>query len=91
VPLIRECMVIGRMSDEDDSIKLTAIIYPDYEKAAENKLSKDEDIFAFYKEKIIALNKSLVSYKQIRNIEIRKTPFQKTSTQKIKRHKVDAD
>jgi len=91
VPLIRECMVIGRMSDDDDSIKLTAIIYPDYEKAAENNLSKDEDIFAFYKEKIIALNKSLISYKQIRNIEIRKTPFQKTSTQKIKRHKVDAE
>lgn len=91
VPLIRECMVIGRTSEEDDSIRLTAVIYPDYEKAAEKNLSKEEDIFAFFKEQIITLNKTLVSYKQIRNIEIRKTPFQKTTTQKIKRHKVDSE
>lgn len=91
IPLIRECLVIGRMSNEDDSIKLTAMIYPDYEKATEANLAKDDEILAYFKEKIIELNKSLVIYKQIRNIEIRKTPFEKTSTQKIKRHKVDAE
>ncbi|MDD4773102.1 MAG: AMP-binding protein [Eubacteriales bacterium] len=90
IPFIRECMVLGRVSG-DNTIKLTAVIYPDYEKASENNLLSDEAIQAYFKEQIIALNKTLVVYKQIRNVEIRKTPFLKTTTQKIQRHRVDEE
>lgn len=91
VPLISDCIVIGRNTDDSDTVQLTAVIYPDYEKAAEKNLTKDDEILNFFKENIIKLNKTLVIYKQIRNIEIRKIPFPKTSTQKIKRHKVDTE
>jgi long-chain acyl-CoA synthetase len=91
VPLISDSIVVGRKTDDGDTIQLTAVIYPDYEKAAEKNLIKDDEILTFFRENIIKLNKTLVLYKQIRNIEIRKTPFPKTSTQKIKRHKVDTE
>ena len=34
------------------------------------------------------MNRKLVSYKQIRNVEFRYTEFEKTTSKKIKRHLV---
>ena len=34
------------------------------------------------------LNRRLVGYKQIRNVELRTTEFEKTTTKKVKRHLV---
>ena len=88
VPFISDCMVTAR-EGADKKLVLTVIIYPDYDEAKKrNALETEEDLKNFYKSEIAKLNRKLPAFKQIRNIEIRKSPFPKTSTQKIKRHKV---
>ncbi len=80
---IAECVVVGRTKEESETVVLTAVIYPDF-----NAFPKDESIgmiAATIKDKVMAVNKKLPSFKQIRNIEIRKTEFEKTTTRKIKR------
>lgn len=80
---ICEAVVVGRNKEDSDEIVLTAVVYPDfntYEKGA-----NINDIGADIKQKVLELNKKLPSFKQIRNIEIRKTEFEKTTTRKIKR------
>ncbi len=86
IDFISECVVVGRHSEGSDSIILTAIIYPDMTKFPEG--TTNEEIHAAAKEKIDAINRSLVSYKHIREIEIRDTEFVKTTTRKIKRNLV---
>ena len=80
---ICEAVVVGRTKEDSDEIVLTAVVYPDF-----NKYDKDTDINeigADIKQKVLELNKKLPTFKQIRNIEIRKTEFEKTTTRKIKR------
>ena len=80
---IAECVVVGRKKPEGEEVVLTAVVYPDF-----NKFEKNTDISviaADIKSKVTALNKKLPSFKQIRNIEIRKNEFEKTTTRKIKR------
>ena len=40
------------------------------------------------KAEINAMNRTLVGYKQVRAVEIRRTEFEKTTSRKIKRHLV---
>ena len=83
---ISECVVVGRKAEDSDTIILTAVIYPDMTKFPEGT---DKDaVHAALKEKIDAINRSLVSYKHIRKIEIRDTEFIKTTTRKIRRNLV---
>ncbi len=80
---ICECVVIGRDKGDGSEIMLTAVIYPDF-----NSYPKDEPIDAIaedIKKQVLDLNRHLPSFKQIRNIEIRKTEFEKTTSKKIKR------
>ena len=35
---------------------------------------------------IMAQNKTLPTYKQVKKLELRETPFEKTTSRKIKRH-----
>ncbi|MBQ7378053.1 MAG: AMP-binding protein [Clostridia bacterium] len=82
IDTIAECVVLGRQSD--DGIKLTAVIYPNYDKF--DKDTAPEQIKETISKQIKELNKSLVAYKQIRIIEFRSTEFEKTTSRKIKRH-----
>lgn len=92
IPTIAECVVVGKKSKDDDTINVTALIYPDYDRLAEREgVSGDEAVSDYFKNQIVKLNKKLAGFKQIRNIEIRKTPFPKTTTQKIQRHKIDKE
>ena len=80
---ICECVVVGRKKPEGEEVVLTAVVYPDfnsYEKNTEIQVIADD-----IKKKVMELNKKLPSFKQIRNIEIRKNEFEKTTTRKIKR------
>lgn len=81
---IAEAVVVGR-EDEDGSVKLTAVIFPNTAKF--DKMSEAELRMAIQK-KVTQLNKRLPSFKQIRKLEFRKTEFEKTTTKKIKRHLV---
>ncbi len=80
---IAECVVVGRKKEGGEEVVLTAVVYPDF-----NTYAKDESISVIgddIKKKIMEMNKRLPSFKQIRNIEIRKNEFEKTTTRKIKR------
>ena len=80
---IAECVVVGRKKEGSDEVVLTAVVYPDFNSYDKN-ISVSE-IADDIKKKITEMNKKLPSFKQIRNIEIRKTEFEKTTTRKIKR------
>jgi len=78
---VKECAVIARCNELGEPV-ITAIILPDDAILA----LADAEIQAKIKEDVLTVNDKLPSFKQIRNIEIRKTDFEKTSSQKIKRH-----
>ncbi|MBR4054714.1 MAG: AMP-binding protein [Clostridia bacterium] len=82
--IIKECVVVARSKGEEDDV-ITAVIYPDYEKF-EGKT--DEEIIATVKAEVASVNKKLPTFKQVRNIELRKNEFEKTTTRKIMRYKV---
>ena len=84
ISIVKEVVVIGKENSSDD-IVITALIYPDYS-ALEDKTP--EEIAELLKSEIATINKMLPLFKQIRNIEIKKNEFQKTTTQKIMRHKI---
>jgi long-chain acyl-CoA synthetase len=82
--IIKECVVVARSKGGEDDV-ITAVIYPDYDKF-EGK--SDEEIIAAMKAEVAAVNKKLPTFKQVRNIELRKNEFEKTTTRKIMRYKV---
>lgn len=81
---VEECAVVARNNELGEPV-ITAIIYPSKEllDSCDNDLIQNS-----IKDDVQKVNKSLPSFKQIRNIEIRKTEFEKTSTRKIKRYKL---
>ena len=91
IELIKECTVVGRRSRVDDTINVTAIIYPDYDGMEAIGIRGEAETEEYFKKAVAELNKRIASFKQIRGVEIRKTPFPKTTTQKIQRHKVDEE
>jgi long-chain acyl-CoA synthetase len=86
--LVSECVVIGR-KNEEDSVVVTALIYPDFAKAEELGLGTDlNEIGSVIKEKIAELNRTLPSFKQVRGMEMRRTEFEKNTSKKIIRYKI---
>ena len=88
IDLVQECVVVGRKG-EDDNIVVTALIYPDFARAKEMDLGDDlNEIGGVIKEKIAELNRSLPSFKQIRGMEMRRVEFEKNTSKKIIRNKI---
>lgn len=79
--LIEESVIISRKSEKGD-IEITAVIYPCEEL---RKTKTADEIKIILKDIINNINRSLPVYKQIRQIELRSEPFEKTSSRKIKR------
>jgi long-chain acyl-CoA synthetase len=85
IETIAECVVLGRkMNEESDEITLTALVYPQMDKF--DRDAETEVIEETIRGQINKMNHKLVSYKQIRNVEFRYEPFEKTTSKKIKRH-----
>ncbi|MBQ8758432.1 MAG: hypothetical protein IJZ20_01940, partial [Clostridia bacterium] len=82
-PIIEVEEGLDRVVKSGEEVILTAVVYPDF--TAYEKNADINDIAADIKKKVADINKVLPSFKQIRNIEIRKTEFEKTTTRKIKR------
>jgi len=80
---IKECVVVGRDKGDGSEIMLTAVVFPDFDAYPEDE--PIDNIADDIKKQVLELNRSLPSFKQIRNIDIRKTEFEKTTTRKIKR------
>ena len=91
IELIRECVVVGRENDEGQTVGLTALIFPDFDRARERGYEDINATTDAVKREVALLNKTLPGFKQIRGIEIRQTEFVKTTTKKIKRHKVNEE
>ena len=83
---IEEVVVVGRKAEDGETIKLTAIVYPKVDIYGETPDTEKayKDIHA----KILNLNRTLPSFKVIKDLEIRTEPFEKTTSRKIKRHLV---
>ena len=87
IPEIKECMVYGKEGEGDELI-ISVKVIPDYEELEKNygKDLTDEKIHDIIWNKIKEVNKGLTSYKAIKNLEIKKDEFEKTTTMKIKRY-----
>ena len=87
IDIVGEVAVVSRDNEEGECV-LTAVIYPNFDKAKEIGLEDIIDISEEIKNRVQKNNKTLPAFKQVRNIEIRKTEFEKTTSKKIKRHKI---
>ena len=88
---IKECMVYGKEETEDEKNKELVIsvkVIPNMEEIEANygKDLSEERVRQIIWEKIKEVNKKLTSYKAIKNLEIKKDEFEKTTTMKIKRY-----
>ena len=79
---ILESVVVGR-TQKDGTVYLCAVTVPNTEKFPEG--SEAESMKKIIEAKIDEVNRSLPSFKQIRIVELREEPFEKTTTKKIKR------
>ncbi|MBR5858744.1 MAG: AMP-binding protein [Clostridia bacterium] len=84
VEIIKECVVIGR-ENANGEVVITALIYPDYDMF---KGCQENEIIDKMRAEVARINKMLPTFKQIRNIELKKTEFEKTTTKKIIRYKL---
>lgn len=87
---IKECMAYGAENDIGETV-VAVKIFPNFEELEKVGISKDAPDFEekmqeyflnFVKEKV---NKHLPGYKAVHKVSIRRTEFDKTTTQKIKR------
>ncbi len=86
IPEIGECVAVGRKAEDGETVNLCALVYPNTEIYGEHP--DKEKAYADINAKIIALNKTLPTFKKIKILEIMDAPFEKTTTRKIKRHLV---
>lgn len=84
IEVIKECVVIGRENSSGEVV-ITALIYPDYDQFED---CDDSKIIERMRSEVANINKVLPTFKQIRNIEIKKSEFEKTTTRKIIRYKL---
>ena len=83
---IGEVVVVGRKGEDVETVNLTAIVYPN--KDLFNEGADMKDIHTVIYAKILEMNKKLPSFKKVKDLELRETEFEKTTSRKIKRHLV---
>ena len=86
IPEVGECVAVGRKAEDGETINLCALVYPNTEIYGE--IPDKEKAYADINKKILELNQQLPTFKKIKVLEIVDTPFEKTTTRKIKRHLV---
>ncbi len=82
---IAESLVLARKGEKGE-IVLTAIVVP--QKDAFESFDDHAKVEAEVQAQIDKMNRKLVSYKQVRGVEFRYEPFERTTSRKIKRHTV---
>ena len=88
VPEIKECMVYGKEVEGEKELIISVKVIPNKEEIERlhGKDLKEEEIHKIIWNKIKEVNKSLTSYKAIKNLELKHDEFAKTTTMKIKRY-----
>jgi len=88
-PHIKESIVFGKDDDVYGDVVVSATIVPDMEKIeadfADKPLTPEEIRELIHKE-VKEVNKSLVTYKYIKDFDLRDEEFEKTTSKKIKRY-----
>lgn len=79
LPFVNESIVIQKDN------KLVGLVYPDFEEAAAQGFTGDEDIARIMEENRVALNAQIPSYAQVSRIKIFHEEFEKTPKKSIKR------
>ncbi len=86
IPGVKECMVYGKPTRDDDLDVAVKIVYDeDVIKDIIGYVS-DEEVYKHMKKYISEINKNMPAYKHIRHIIVSKEEMIKTTTGKIKRH-----
>ncbi|MBR2546811.1 MAG: AMP-binding protein [Eubacterium sp.] len=84
--LVQEVIVHGVTDERVGNVMITADIYPNYEQLkSEHGDLGESGIYHFYKDLVEDFNRKLPPYKQVKRVNIRKEPFIKTTTGKVKR------
>ena len=86
IPYIQEVIVYGVKNEEGIETKLACQVFLSDEKVKEMGL---EDPETQVKKDIVEICSSLVSYKRVNHVVVRDKEFEKTTTNKIKRDKID--
>ena len=87
IPGVSEVVVYAGESRKDPAREvIVAEIYPDDEALAAAGVT---DYEAYFKKKVADVNRSMVSFKSVGHIKLRQTPFEKNTTKKIIRFKID--
>ena len=85
---IKECVIKGKQDENDDDVVVTAIIVPDMDRFAldlpEGNITP-EIVYNTLQDEIKKVNKSLTTYKYVKDFVIQETEFEKTTSKKIKR------
>lgn len=86
IPGVKECMVYGKPTNDNDLDVAVKIVYD--KDAIRDMMGyiKEEEIYKFMKQHISDINKNMPSYKHIRDIIITDEELIKTTTAKVKRH-----
>ena len=84
IPMIKEARVYGApMGVGGDNVQPAVTVYPDPEITGG---MEQYEVAASLRSEIEKVNSTLPAYQQVRMINIRETPFEKTATSKIKRN-----
>ena len=84
VPEIKECVIV----ENNKASGLYALIYPDPTLCKEKGLNDGDSIQYYLDEQIKQFNSQIARYKRIGDFEVVDKEFEKSTTQKILRHKV---
>ncbi len=87
-PVIEEAIVVGVYNEKEMDTIVTASVFPNMD-AVRDTLGKENpsayDIQKLMNEVVHEINKKFPNYKHIKNVKVRNTEFEKTTTKKIKR------
>ncbi len=86
IPGVKECMVYGRPTKDDDLDVCVKIVYDEEVINEIMGYVSEPDIYKYMKEKITEINHKMPPYKHIRDIIVTKEELIKTTTAKVKRH-----
>jgi long-chain acyl-CoA synthetase len=88
-PYIKECIVFGKDDPVYGDIVVSATIVPDMdfiEAEYGGQRPAEDELHEIIRREVKEVNKSLVTYKYVKDFDIRYEEFEKTTTRKIKRY-----
>jgi long-chain acyl-CoA synthetase len=86
---IKECIVFGKDDPVYGDIVVSATVVPEMEiieSEFEGRKPTEDEIREIIRKEVKEVNKSLVTYKYVKDFNIRYEEFEKTTTRKIKRY-----